>query len=300
MINFKKPEISDKTWMDPLLAVADLSGCHQNFTNIFAWSGIYNYQVARVEEYLVVKGYHKELGAYYFYPAGQGEIMPIFLALQEDAQLNQEKMRLVGISPDNKKVLDELFPGRFSYQDDRDGYDYVYHLEKLVSLAGKKLQAKRNHINKFKTNNDDWCIEELSEDNLAECWKMNEEWCKANGCKEDEQLSSEYCAVRVCFENYEALGIEGILLRLEGRIIAFTMGERLNSDTYVTHVEKAFGEIQGAYQMINREFAELIQQRYPDIVYVNREEDMGYEGLRKAKMSYRPITMEKKLVAEDI
>ncbi|MFY9377952.1 MAG: phosphatidylglycerol lysyltransferase domain-containing protein, partial [Peptococcia bacterium] len=192
----------------------------------------------------------------------------------------------------------QFFPGKFSYQDDREGYDYIYTLEKLVSLSGKKLQSKRNHINRFIANNADWSFEEISQDNLSECWEMNQEWCRQNGCKDDELLNEEYCAVRRCFNNYEALELEGGLLRLAGKVIAFTMGERLNSDTYVVHIEKAFGEIQGAYQLINREFAKLIQERHPDIVYVNREEDMGYEGLRRAKMSYRPVRMEEKYVAD--
>ncbi len=298
MINFKKPEIEDKVWIDPLLIAGDLSGCHQNFTNIFAYAGIYNYQVAQVQDFLVVKGFHEDVGPYYFYPAGQGDIKPVFLALQEDAEHNQEKLRLVGITLENRLVLDQFFPGKFSYQDDREGYDYIYTLEKLVSLSGKKLQSKRNHINRFIANNADWSFEEISQDNLSECWEMNQEWCRQNGCKDDELLNEEYCAVRRCFNNYEALELEGGLLRLAGKVIAFTMGERLNSDTYVVHIEKAFGEIQGAYQLINREFAKLIQERHPDIVYVNREEDMGYEGLRRAKMSYRPVRMEEKYVAD--
>ncbi|MPM89490.1 hypothetical protein SDC9_136599 [bioreactor metagenome] len=129
---------------------------------------------------------------------------------------------------------------------------------------------------------------------------MNKAWCKANQYEEDEQLVEELCAVRRCFNNFVPLGLEGGLLRLDGRIIAFTMGDKLNSNTYDIHIEKAFGEIQGAYQMINREFAVLIQDRHPEIIYFNREEDMGYEGLRKAKLSYHPVKMEEKFWAKFI
>jgi hypothetical protein len=110
-------------------------------------------------------------------------------------------------------------------------------------------------------------------------------------------LAQEYCATQQYFKHFNELKIDGGLLRLDGKVIAFTMGEVLNSDTYVTHLEKAFKEIQGAYPMINREFAEFIQNKYPHLVYINREEDVDDEGLRKAKLSYYPYKMEIKLRA---
>jgi hypothetical protein len=110
----------------------------------------------------------------------------------------------------------------------------------------------------------------------------------------------EKCAVRRCFDHYQELGLEGGFIRLDGRIIAYTMGEQLNNDTYVIHIEKAFGDIQGSYQLINQQFAALIQEKYPQIVFVNREEDMGLDGLRKAKLSYHPDKMEVKSWAKPL
>jgi hypothetical protein len=293
MIDFKPVELSDKEWMGPLLAAADLSGCHQNFTNIFAWEEVYHYTVAKVENYLVVKGLNEGV-PYYFYPAGTGDIKPVLQAMKEDAEHHQHEFVLTGLSPENVEALQSIFPDHFEIQELRDGADYVYLLEKLVTLAGRKLQAKRNHINRFKANNQNWQFEPITPKNIAECWEMNRQWCKENDCKDDEQLRKEYCAVSRCFDFFGELKLEGGLIRNDDRVIAFTMGERLNSDTYVVHIEKAFSEIQGAYQMINREFVETVQQKHPDLVYVNREEDMGFEGLRKAKLSYHPDKMEVK------
>lgn len=297
MINFRQVKLNDQEWMELLLASADMRGCHQNFTNIFAWTELYNYRVARINDYLVVKGQIDNDTPYYFYPAGRGDIKPVIEAIKQDADDCQHEFRLSGVSPENIIVINSLFPDHYEYQEMRDSFDYVYLLDKLVTLAGRKLQAKRNHINRFKANNN-WCFEQISADNIAECWEMNIQWCKDNRCKDDEQLASEYCAVRRCFDSFTELGLEGGLIRLDGRVIAFTMGEKLNSDTYVIHIEKAFSEIQGAYQMINREFAALIKNTYPQLVYVNREEDMGYEGLRKAKLSYHPDKMEEKYLAK--
>lgn len=295
MINLKKVELNDKQWMEPLIAAANLSGCHQNFTNIFAWSGTFKYRVAKVNDYLVVKGLIKDL-PYYFYPAGWGDIKTVIEAMKRDAIDCEHEFILSGVSPENRVVINSLYPDNFEYQEMRHGFDYVYLLDKLVTLAGNKLHSKRNHINRFKQNNS-WSFEQMSLENLGECWEMNIEWCKAHGSNDKDELAKENCAVRRCFDHFTALGLEGGLIRSNDRVIAYTMGEKLNSDTFVIHIEKAFGEIQGAYQMINREFAAFIQTNHPQMIYVNREEDMGMEGLRKAKLSYRPDKMEEKYLA---
>lgn len=297
MINFKPVELTDKEWMTPLLRAAQLSGSHQNFTNIFAWSVIYHYQVAQVENYLVVKGKLQDGVQYYFYPAGQGDAQPVLEAMRQDALGHGHEFLLLGLNPEQVNELQTLYPEQFSYEEMRDSFDYIYRLEKLVTLSGNKLHSKRNHINRFKESNN-WSFEPIDADNLAECWDMNVIWCKEMGCQDDQQLAEENCAVRRCFKYFDELGLEGGLLRLDGKVIAYTMGERLNANTYVVHIEKAFGKIQGAYQMINREFAALVQERHPEIVFVNREEDMGYEGLRKAKLSYKPERLEEKHLAK--
>lgn len=297
MIEFRETTIDDKEWIDPLLKVADLHGCHQNFTNIFAWSQTYIYRVARVNDYLVVKGI-MDNAPYYFYPAGTGDIKPVFELMKQDAAENGHPFVIVGASPENMAVLKELYPEHFEFKEFREGFDYVYLLEKLAKLSGNALHSKKNHVNRFLKVNSDWAFEIISQENLAECWEMNRAWCKENdnSC-EDNGIHEETCAVRCCFRNFEALKLDGGLIRLNGKVVAYTMGESLNSDTYVIHIEKAFSDIAGAYQMINQQFAALIKEKYPHIVYVNREEDMGIEGLRKAKLSYHPDHMEEKYSA---
>ncbi len=293
MINYKNVEISDKEWVDPLLAAANVRGCHYSFTNLFAWTGIYKYRIAQVEGYLVVKAVGLDGSHCYFYPAGRGDPQPVIEAMIEDAGNWGNGLQFVGLAPEHIAELDRLFPSQFEYSERRDSFDYVYLLDKLVTLSGKELRAKRNHINIFKRNHD-WSFEPISSKNLAECWEMNVEWCKIHDCKYDVQLDNERCAVRRCFDYFDELGLEGGLLRAEGRVIAYTMGDQLNSDTFDVHIEKAFEDIQGAYQMINHEFAVLIQQNHPEMIYVNREEDMGQEGLRKSKLSYHPVRLEEK------
>lgn len=297
MIDFKTVELSDKEWMDPLIAASDFSGCHHNFGNIFAWSKINKTRIGRVNDFLVVKGGEEEHLQDYFYPTGKGDIKSALLELKKDAQERGHKFSLIGVSPENIKELDSLFPGMFKYEANVDSFDYVYTLEKLSTLSGKKLHSKRNHINNFKKNNDNWSFEIINTNNIDECREMNKEWCIEAGCYEDDELKKEACVVKRFFDNFEPLGLDGGLIRLKGKVIAFTLGERLNSNTYVTHVEKAFKDIQGAYPLINNEFAIFLREKYPDLVYVNREEDVGEEGLRKAKQSYYPDKMEEKYTA---
>jgi uncharacterized protein len=295
MINFKDVEINDKKWIDPLLAMADMPACHQNFTNIFSWSKIYNYQVAQLDDYLVVKGVIND-SPYYFYPAGSGNLRNALEVMKEDAILSGQDLVLGGVSPENISLLNEAYPEHFEYKEMRDNFDYVYLLDKLVSLSGNSLHSKRNFINRFMKENHNWVFEPITLDNLSECWEMNQEWCKVNPC-DNGSIAEENCAVRRCFNHFTELGLEGGLIRVNGNVISYTMGEKLNSDTYVIHIEKAFSNIVGAYQMINHEFAVVIKENYPDLVYVNREEDMGVEGLRKAKLSYHPDKMEEKYMA---
>ena len=299
MIKFKTVELADKQWMELLIKKANTGGSHINFTNIFAWSQIFHYRVAKVDGFLAVKGRIQNDVHYYFYPAGQGDSETVIKLLKQDAADCGHDFLLLGLSLENVDELKKLFPESFVYKEMRDSFDYVYHLEKLVTLSGRKLHSKRNHIRRF-VDKYNWKFEPITSENLAECWEMNVLWCKENGCNDDKHLSNEDCAVRRCFKNFTELGLEGGLIRVDGNVIAYTMGEKLNSETYIIHIEKAFGKIQGAYQIINREFAAHIQQKYPQLVYVNREEDMGNEGLRKAKLSYYPEKFEEKFMAKYI
>ena len=169
--------------------------------------------------------------------------------------------------------------------------DYVYESEKLATLSGKKLHGKRNHINKFKQVNEDWSYEKITKENIEECFQMALQWRIENGCEADEEKNAEMCVTLNSLRLYEELELTGGLLRVNGKVVAFTLGEEVSDDTFVVHIEKAFAEIQGAYPMINQQFVEHECMKYK---YINREEDTGAEGLRKAKLSYRPVFLVEK------
>ena len=189
-------------------------------------------------------------------------------------------------------LLEEWYPGRFEIEYDRDYADYVYETEKLATLSGKKLHGKRNHINKFKAMYEGrWSYEPMSESNLEECFQMALKWRNENGCEEDEEKNAEMCVTLNALRLFKELELVGGILKIDGEVAAFTLGEPVCSDTFVVHIEKAYAEVQGAYPMINQQF---VEHECMDYQYVNREEDTGAEGLRKAKLSYRPAFMVEK------
>lgn len=185
---------------------------------------------------------------------------------------------------------------RFQIAYDRDAADYVYEAEKLMTLAGKKLHGKRNHINKFKQEHPDWSFERIEGHNAEECIEMAREWGRQNAIDEDWEKSAEFDITLRALRQNEQLKLDGGLIRADGRVVAFSLGEPCNRETYVVHIEKAFADVQGAYPIMNQQFVEHIAVGYR---YINREEDAGVEGLRKAKLSYYPdLMVEKGTVTE--
>ena len=302
MIAFHPPEIEDKPWIDACFRAAGNRGCEYSFATVFLWSGTFQQEVARMDGY-VLERLCGRVGSGYLFPAGSGPLKPVLDALEADAAERGDICRLLCVTPERMGQVEQVCPGRYTCTPDRDGWDYLYEVQKLAELGGKKLHGKRNHIHRFEENYPDWRVEEISIDNLAECAEMDLEWNRlyrqerANEAETAQSRMNERHAMSKAFAYYEALGLSGLLLRAEGRVIAFTMGSPISADTFDVHFEKAYGEIQGAYAMINREFARWVRDHYPDVRYLNREDDMGLEGLRKAKESYYPDCMVEKYSA---
>ncbi len=283
MIDFKYIDFKDKEWIDKCVQASDFQGCEYIFTSFYIWRTIYHIHVANVDGMCCLRaGYD---GNYkYTFPIGKGDTKKGIESLMRDAKERGHTFVLRGIMKEQMQMMKEWFPDLFDYELQRDESDYIYTVEKLSKLAGKKLHGKRNHIRRF-MDSEDWSYEDISQENIELCMKMNEEWNGKYVTTDDESLRMESEAVKETLAQYFQLGLKGGLLKREGKVVAYTIGEPLNSNTYVIHIEKAFHEIQGAYPMINQQFVLHNCQQYK---YVNREEDTGDEGLRKAKLSYYP------------
>lgn len=284
-MNFKKATIADREEIEKYLNMSERRSLEYSFTSLYMWQEQYNMEFAIEDGFLFIR-YGKERKSY-LYPLGNGD---------EKAALGkicEEAFGFYSLSEEQKDKIEEFFPGKYSFKEVRDMGDYVYKTEDLAYLKGKKLSAKRNHINRFISENPDWSYEEITSENIGEVIKMHKEWCLL--AEDEKGLDEESVAVEKALENYFELGFSGGLIRTKGEVVAFSIGDRLSESTFLVHIEKAFMRYSGAYQLINREF---VLHNCMDCEFVNREDDAGNQGLRKAKLSYRPFEIVKKFVAK--
>ena len=203
--------------------------------------------------------------------------------------------RLTGLLPEDCKTLETLYPGRFRFHFDRDGFDYIYSIDELAELKGRKYQRKRNHLNRFRQNHPDYTVEPITDENTAEVVQLLDTWY-ADRLLADPlaDFQMEQSAIYKALRLRQALGMEGLVLRHNGQLLAMTMGSPLAGDTFDIQFEKALDRADGAYPAICWEFARYLRAKHPHLRWLNREEDMGIEGLRKAKLSYNPDHMVEK------
>lgn len=293
MLDFKTPEIEDKQWVDERLKYAMSMNCEYTFGNLFVWRTAYSVHIAKYKSFFICR-WGRGDDVSYSVPIGDGDFKEAVEEIIRDAQSKNVKLKLYGVTENYKRLLDGYFPDKFKYVYDEGLNDYIYSVEKMANLSGKKYHGKRNHISNFKRNNPDWSFEEINENNIDECIKLHTQWIRNKGeetIEDEEDYSLEFEAVLTAFENFKKLNFVGGLIRINGKAIAYTLGERQSEKAFVTHFEKAPADIQGAYPIINQEFT---KNCLTDYEYVNREEDLGIEGLRKAKQSYYPeIFLEK-------
>lgn len=293
MLDFRQVTLSDREWIEPLIRNSGELGCEYTFGNIFMWSGLYATKIAKAGNFLTAEERVHCLS--FLYPVGSGtdeELIELLRELYRYAKQEGCPFRLHRISDAGAARLERLMPGRFKLIPQRDDNDYIYRSEDLIHLAGKKYHGKRNHIARFVEDYPDWSFEPINSANAEECLALSRDWL-AGRENPDPVLLIEQKAIELGFAHFEELGLVGGLLRSGGRVAAFTFGEPINERVFVTHVEKASPDFCNAYPMMNREFAAQMLSGYE---WINREEDLGVEGLRKAKLSYHPHILYQKYV----
>jgi len=283
--SFHKPGFDDIKWIKEKISERRTECCDFTPGNLIGWSRFFGGEIGSVSDCLVVK--IKKYNSYSF-PKGKNreealrEMVPYF-----------DYPKFSTIEKHETEILEKLFPGKYEFTEERDSFDYVYSREKLATLGGKRYHGKRNHIAYFERTFN-WSFEELNRSNIDDCIAMNEKWYTLNVEKDREGIEDEREVLRLNFAHFEEIGGIGGVLRIDGDVVAFTFGERLNDNTFDTHFEKAYSDIRGAYPMINQLFAKTLLSDYE---FINREDDVGSEGLRSAKLSYHPEFLVKKYSA---
>jgi len=291
MIDFQTIKPKDKTRYEALLLESSERGCEFSFSNLYLWG---RQKLAFLHGHGVLFSQFNRRTVYPF-PVGSGDKKPVLDAIIADASQRGIPCRITGLTGENIALLQELYPGRFRYHCDRDSFDYVYAIDDLADLAGRKYQKKRNHFNRFRTAFPYYTVEPLDEQNLPRVQAMVDSWYETR--LREAPISDFYMersALNKALNHFEELGMDALVL-LDGEdVLALTMASPLSQDTMDVHFEKARPDVDGAYAVINCEFARYIRQKHPYIRFLNREEDMGLEGLRKAKESYYPHHMTEK------
>ncbi len=269
-------------------------GCEYSFANLVMWG---QQNIAEVHSTLVRLSYYGGHIAYAF-PVGSGNKQKALREIIADAEERKIPCVFMGVYEEDKNLLETMFEGKFRFVEARDSFDYVYDINDLCDLSGRKFHSKRNHLHRFKDSCPDYTFEKITKDNINIVKDFASSWYKEKlAANPVSDFDMEQIALGRAMQNFEALGMEGLLLKCKDEILGFTMGSRLSSTTFDIHFEKATDNIQGTYAAINNGFALYLRDKYPALLFLNREEDMGIEGLRRAKESYRPHHLVEKYMA---
>lgn len=289
-LNFRKPTLDDIDNIKHALKYVKHNACDYTPTNIIMWEDEYNTEIAFDDSDLYIK-YNVDGMTFFGIPfvmTGMKKGIENLIKYTED---NNIELTIGDVEPEIFEIIDRIYPGQFKVAYQRDGADYVYNIKDMAELSGKKYHGKKNHINKFMKTYNNWCYEKMSDDNINECIDMVKEWRVKNVCVDDVEKADEICIMINSIKNRERLGLIGGLIRANDRVVAVTLGGAINDEMFDINFEKAFSDVPGAYPMINQQF---IINELMNYKYVNREEDMGLDGLRKAKESYLPEFMVQK------
>ena len=295
MINWKDVELTDKPLIEDKICASGCHGADYGFANLYIWRNAYVPKIAFYGSRFLVGMPQWHV---YAYPKGDGDVVPSIELLLEEAHAKGDKLLLRGLTD---KTLQEFLPiygDRFEISEDRDNADYIYSADKLCNLPGRHLSSKRNHIKHFERNGS-WEFHKVTAGDCAALKQAREFVDEFYREKNDPDLKAEAGAIEEMFRHYEALGFIGGLLFQNGEPVAFSAGTKLDNEVFDVHFEKALPGVEGAYTMINREFARMVCAEFPEIQYFNREEDMGIEGLRRAKESYHPDILLMKYYARE-
>ena len=285
MIEFKRFHSTDGEFYAEYFPDGYTRGCEFSFANLYLW-GKQSYSVYG-DSLLLMSQFGQR--TVYPFPLGRGEKASAVREIMRDAEARGLVFRMSGISPEAREMLETEFPETFRFHTDEGSYDYVYSLEDLAELKGKKYHTKKNHVNRFIEDNEGYEVVPIGEGNIPEVTEFIKEWYRARLERDpNADFTMETVALDRALRHYTELGLEGIMIKVGGRIVAVTMASRMTEDTFDVNFEKAIAEVNGAYAMVNYEFARYIRNKYPEVTFLDREEDMGIEGLRRAKESYRP------------
>lgn len=295
MLEWFIPEAEDEDWINSCIAVSGTMASDASFANIYLLRNKYSTKISRYKDFIIRKYSGKGARCGYTFPLGKGDVAKALAEIEKDAKECGERLQFAFVTEEQKEVLENAMPARFCYSSDAGDSDYIYLRSELASLSGKAFHKKKNHFSKFVRTYPDYKYYEIGACNIYDAQKVADAWYYEHLQDEDASQLAEYKAIKEALENFEELGLIGGIIYVNDSPCAMTIASKINENTVDVHFEKAVGEyaLNGGYAAINKLFSEKLD----GVTWLNREEDIGIEGLRKAKLSYRPKIMLKKYSA---
>lgn len=295
MLEWFIPEAEDEDWINSCIAVSGTMASDASFANIYLLRNKYSTKISRYKDFVIRKYSGKGARCGYTFPLGKGDVAKALAEIEKDAKECGERLQFAFVTEEQKEVLENAMPARFCYSSDAGDSDYIYLRSELASLSGKAFHKKKNHFSKFVRRYPDYKYYEIGACNIYDAQKVADAWYYEHLQDEDASQLAEYKAIKEALENFEELGLIGGIIYVNDSPCAMTIASKINENTVDVHFEKAVGEyaLNGGYAAVNKLFSEKLD----GVTWLNREEDIGIEGLRKAKLSYRPKIMLKKYSA---
>lgn len=292
MLEWMTPQLADANWVRNIIAATDNMGSDCSFANIYLLRNKYQTELCRYRDFVIRRYHGKGARKGYTFPIGKGDVEKALLEIAKDADRRGERLRFAFVTEEQRQLLETYMPGRFCYHLDAGDSDYVYSRRELAELSGRAFHKKKNHFSKFERSYPQYEYVQIGCANWDDAQNVADVWYDEHSGGKDESARIEYEAICEAFQHFEELELSGGMIYVNQRPVAMTVASRINKNTCDVHFEKVVGESaeNGGYAAINKLFAKQLTQAE----WINREEDIGMEGLRRAKESYHPKMMIKK------
>lgn len=285
MLNFRPVHADDFEVASPIMKATGYNSTESSFIILYTWCNLYGGEICIKDNSVFIRS-KRENGYSYLPPLG-GDMREGLLQIYETEAAYGRSVRFHSVTERMREQMERAFPGEFEYTERRNSADYMYRRESLATLAGKKMHQKRNHFNKFIKNYEGrFSYSSMTSDDVEEVRAFQRKWIEMASEKEGQNaLAYEATAIEKLLFFFDRFSLRGGILRIDGEICAYCIGAKISDDTFDVMVEKGDYAYEGVYQAINKLF---VENECSDVEYINREEDMGIEGLRRAKLSYNP------------
>ncbi|RDU64728.1 DUF2156 domain-containing protein [Helicobacter sp. MIT 14-3879] len=285
-MNFLPIDINSKDIIKTFFNAQRIEASDMLFGNLYIWHFSREIKYCVINNNLVIMTKFKnEQYPFVFYPLGYGDRKKTITLLKEYFLSNSMPFSMRSLEEFQKNELISFFGDSFIINANRDRFDYIYKVNDLINLSGRKLHNKKNHLNRFFNLYPDFSYEAIDSTNAKEVIETYTKWFNDNQNINDG-LRNEYIGIEASLKNLSLLDMKGALIRIDNKIAAFSLGEKINDNSVVIHIEKGNIFYSGIYQAINQQF---LANTWNNMEFVNREEDLGLDGLRKAKMTYQPF-----------